>query len=81
MATLAVGITLCLITALISVFHTREQQNELHDVSALLVSQLLEQKHQATFNYTGMYYYYSSSSSSSSSSITFLAHFCSLQAA
>ena len=50
MATLVVGIALCLITALISVFHTREQQHELHDVSALLVSQLLEQKHQATFN-------------------------------
>ena len=46
MATLVVGIALCLITALISVFCTREQQHELHDVSALLVSQLLE--HQAT---------------------------------
>ena len=50
MATLVVGIALCLITALVSIFRTREQQHELHDVSALLVSQLLEQKHQATFN-------------------------------
>ena len=50
MATLAVGITLCLITALISILCTREQQHELHDVSALLASQLLEQKHRATFN-------------------------------
>jgi len=50
MATLAVRIALCLITALISIFCTREQQHELHDVSAFLASQLLEQKHQPAFN-------------------------------
>ena len=37
-AALAVSITLCLITAHISIFCTREHQHELHDVSDLLVA-------------------------------------------